>query len=79
VQPTCVVSNAAAWEAVARGKQRIKPNYRRRVTFIPISRTPMFISALVGFFHWSGYLSKSRCQRKGCASRSGVFWLEIGT
>src|SRR5437660_3282219 len=30
-----VVSNLAAWEAVAMGKQRIKPNYRRRVLRLP--------------------------------------------
>src|SRR6202451_4278449 len=35
VQPTSVVPNAAAWEAVAVGKQRIKPNYRRRVLRLP--------------------------------------------
>src|SRR6266436_5803415 len=28
-------SNVAAWEAVAMGKQRIKPNYRRRVLRLP--------------------------------------------
>src|SRR6202048_416288 len=30
-----VVPNAAAWEAVAMGKHRIKPNYRRRVLRLP--------------------------------------------
>ena len=30
-----VVPNAAAWENVAIGKQRIKPNYRRRVPQLP--------------------------------------------
>src|ERR1019366_3902858 len=35
VQPVSVVPNAAAWEAVAMGKQRIKPNYRRRVLRLP--------------------------------------------
>src|SRR5208337_2087188 len=31
----CRSSNPAAWEAVAMGKQRIKPNYRRRVLRLP--------------------------------------------
>jgi hypothetical protein len=35
VQPTSVVPSAAAWEAVAMGKHRIKPNYRRRVLRLP--------------------------------------------
>src|ERR1019366_1280039 len=35
VQPTSVVPNAAAVEAVDMGKHRIKPNYRRRVLRLP--------------------------------------------
>ncbi len=35
VQSGRVVPNAAAWEAVAMGKQRVKPNYRRRVHRLP--------------------------------------------
>ncbi len=31
IRPASVVPNAAAWEAVAMGKHRIKPNYRRRI------------------------------------------------
>src|ERR1700674_1962901 len=34
-QTVCSSSNPAAWEAVAMGKQRIKPNYRRRVLRLP--------------------------------------------
>src|ERR1035441_10634457 len=41
VQPVSVVPNAAAWEAVAMGKQRIKPNYRRRVLrLVSVRRRP---------------------------------------
>src|SRR3981081_92367 len=32
---SCRSSNPAAWEAVAMGKHRIKPNYRRRVLRLP--------------------------------------------
>ena len=34
-QTVCRSSNPAAWEAVAMGKHRIKPNYRRRVLRLP--------------------------------------------
>lgn len=34
-QAALVVPNAAAREAVAMGKERIKPNYRRRVLRLP--------------------------------------------
>src|SRR6266481_3945326 len=34
-QTVCRSSNPAAWEAVAMGKHRIKPNYHRRVLRLP--------------------------------------------